>query len=138
MSRIPTFKRIYKTDYPPEQQDLVDKLSFSINIGFESVNGALNNAISLQDNVQCTVKSFNIEVDSTGKPKSASTFTLTSAGKLTGIMVLSAVNQTNSTVYPTATPFISFNVNSTLVSILNVSGLPANNVFFLTIVAFTN
>lgn len=116
---------------------MVERLSYSINIFADNINAALNKNISLQDNIQCTVKSFNIEVDSVGKPKNPTAFTLTSTGKLTGITVLTAINQTNSNIYPTGTPFISYNLNNTIVSITNVAGLPANNVFTLTVVAYT-
>lgn len=136
--KIPLFKRIYKSDYEKDQQDLIEKLSFSINVGMENFQGVLNNRTSLQDNIQCTLKSFNVTVDANGKPTNTSAFTLTSLGTLSGIVVLSAVNQTNSTVYPTSAPFISFNVNSNLVSITNIAGLPAGNNFLITVVAFTN
>lgn len=136
--RIPLFKRIYKSDYEKDQQDLIEKLSFSINVGMENFQGVLNNRTSLQDNIQCTLKTFNVTVDSSGKPTTTSAFTLTSLGTLSGIIVLNAVNQTNSTVYPTGTPFISFSVNSNLVSITNIAGLPAGNNFLITVVAFTN
>lgn len=134
--KLPSFKRLQKQDYPEESRDLVDRLSNSLNIGIETLYTLANNRISLGDNIACVVKSFEIKVDSTGKPISGTTnvefgTTITTA---VGVEVLRAQNSTNSTTYPTSAPFISYTQNGTSIDINNIAGLPANNTFLLTVV----
>lgn len=134
--KIPNFRRIFYTDYPQDQQPLIQKLSVTINNGFENPYNALQNNISLADNIACTVKQVTLTVDSTGTPTTATSFSVTTTGTLTGLTVMAATNQTTATVYPTGNPFISYTQNSQLITITNVAGLPANNSFLLTIVAW--
>lgn len=134
--KIPNFRRIFYTDYPQDQQSLIQKLSVTINNGFENPYNALQNNISLADNIACTVKTVSVTVDSTGTPTTSTSFSITTTGTLTGLMVLAATNTTSSTVYPTGCPFITYTQNSRLITITNVAGLPANNAFSLTVVAF--
>lgn len=136
--KIPSFRRIFKTDYKSEDQELVEKLAFSINVFNDNMTNAMNHQMSLADNIQCTLKTFNVKVTSGGEPATPVSFSLTSNGKLTGITVLSATNTTNPNVYPTSAPFITYSLNNNIVTIKNVAGLPVDNVFSLTIVAYTN
>lgn len=136
--RLPTFRRIFKTDYPEEQQSLVEKLSVTINDGFEQLYNAFTRNISVRDNIFCTVKNVEITVDSTGRPLNQSNagFKLDTVGTITGISVVRATNLTNSIVYPTGGVFISYSQDTGNISILNVAGLPANNKFQLVIIAW--
>jgi len=54
--KLPNFKRIFKSDYKTEFHSLIEPLSFSINNGIEVLYQTLNKAVSLKDNVACTVK----------------------------------------------------------------------------------
>jgi hypothetical protein len=51
-------------------------------------------------------------------------------------MVLSAINETNTSVYPTSTPFISFSQVGKTVTINNIKGLQSGYKYTLTLVAF--
>lgn len=134
--KLQGFRRIYKTDYPQDQQSLVDKLSVTINNGFESLYNAMSNSISLSDNISCTVQDITVTVDNTGKPTTSSSFQITTTGTIQGISVIRAINNTSSTVFPTAAPFLTYSQNSQLISISNIAGLPANNSFTLRCIAW--
>lgn len=134
--KFPTFKRIYKTDYPSEQQALVDKLSETINNGFEVVYNAMSRNVNLGDNVACTVKILTVKVDSSGTPSSSLSFKIDTVGQIKGIQVIKAENLTDSSIYVDSTPFLSYTQDNTTVTVNNIKGLPANNTFSLTVVAW--
>ena len=48
--KLPLFRRLFKTDFKQEFQELVDQLSVSINVGIENLYDALNRKLSLRDN----------------------------------------------------------------------------------------
>lgn len=133
---LPTFKRLNKQDYKENDRDLVDRLSVSLNIGIETLYQLANKRISLADNIQAVIRTFEIRVNADGIPVSGTTnlsvgTTLTS---IVGVTVLRAQNTENSTIYPTGSPFISFTQNGNSIDINHIAGLPANNTFQLTIV----
>lgn len=134
--KLGNFKRIFKTDYATEVQATIEKLALTINNGFESLYNAMAKGISLSDNIACTVKKVTVKVDSSGSPLSTLSFSLDVKGQIKGISVIRADNLTNSSTYPTSTPFITFTQNDTIVTITNIVGLPANNNFEITLIAW--
>lgn len=135
--RLPSSKRITKTDYDKKYQDLIDTLSYTINYQLESLFEALNNGSSLTDNLKCTSKSVTLQVDATGRPLSTTSFSLDVPGRIAGIECIRATNSTNSGVYPTSAPFVSFNQpNNNIITITNVTGLQAGNTYVLRLIAW--
>lgn len=134
--RLPNFKRLFTNDFEEQFKSLINQLSVSINIGFENLYQALNNNISLKDNVACTVKTLTVNLVSGGTPKTPTSFQLDKAGTVLGLTVLRAVNLTNSSVYPTSGVFISWTQTNNGVLINNITGLQTNQNYQLTIVAY--
>lgn len=134
--KLPNFRRIIKNDYDPEDHKLVETLSFSLNNGIEVLYQALNKAITLEDNIACTVKQITIEVGSTGAPKTKTSFNLNNTNRVLGLLVLNAINTKNPSILPEAGVFISFFQENKTVSINAIKGLPADQPFTLTVVAF--
>lgn len=135
--KLPNNLRINKTDYPEESRDIVDKLAASLNPSIDALFNLGNNRVSLKDNVFCVVNNVTVTVDDTGAPTTSTGISIGSTVKtVLGSTVLAAQNQTNSNVYPTAQPFISFTQNGSTFVLNNVAGLPTNNKFTLTIVVW--
>lgn len=135
--KIQAYRRIYKTDYEQQYQKLIDTLSVSLNAAFDSLFGALNNGISLNDNIACTVKDISVQVDSSGKPLQTTTFAITTTtGAISGIQVIKATNTDSSSVYPISQPFITYTQNNTIITIVNISGLQASAHYTLRVVAY--
>lgn len=134
--KLPNFKRIVKSDYKQEFHGIIENLSFSLNNGIEVLYQALNRAISLKDNVACTVMDVIIEVDSEGTPKVRTSFLLNSTNRVLGVSVLNAVNSRNPTILPTSGVFVYFTQENKTLFIKGVKGLPADQQFTLTLVAF--
>lgn len=134
---LPPFKRIYKTDYQQQYWSLMDLLSFALNTAFGSIYQVLTNNVSLSDNIYCIKNDVLVQVDSKGNVLGGTTMNITITGfKAIGMTVLNAVNQTNPNIYPTSQPFITFLQTNTGLQLNNIQGLPANNKFLLTIVAW--
>lgn len=134
--QIPSFKRILNSDYAAQFQQLVSTLGFTINNAIENINDALDNEISLQDNILCTVKTFSVQVDSTGKPTTSTTFPLSFTGTCLGITMINIINTTNSASYPTGGVTISFSQTQSGIQLNNLTGLAANNTYSITVVAW--
>jgi hypothetical protein len=134
--KLPLFRRLFKTDFKQEFQELVDQLSVSINVGIENLYDALNRKLSLRDNILCTVKELEITVSPTGIPITTSIIQLDISGRVDGVIVISAVNITDSSVYPSSGVFVSWTQNQNGILINHITGLPANQKFRVKMVAF--
>lgn len=120
---LPSFKRLFTNDYKKEYQELVQQLSDSLNTGIETLYFLGNKKISLRDNILCSVKDVELIVNGSGTPTSIVNVGFDVSGKVEGVEVIRADNLTNSTVYPTNAPFISFQQTSTSIIINNITGL---------------
>lgn len=134
--KIPTFRRLVKSDYAKEFSSLIDTLSFTINNGVEVLYQALNKSLSLKDNIACTVKDVQVELKADGTLRSAVSFSLDTSNRILGVLVLNAINVNNSTILPDSMPFVSFSQSGKTVTINAVKGLPVSQKFTLTVVAF--
>lgn len=134
--KLPLFRRLFKTDFRQEFQDLVDQLSVSINVGIENLYDALNRKLSLRDNILCTVKELDITANADGTPTTTSIIQLDIAGRIDGVVVLSALNITNANIYPTSGVFVSWTQTQNGILINNITGLPAGQRFKVKMVAF--
>lgn len=126
MGRVPDIKRIQKSDFAEEDQEMVDKLAFPINSFFEQTRSALDHNIDFT-NLNQEVITLETMVDVNGMPTLETKYKTTLKTKVVGQVCINAFNLTNNTLYPVSAPFLSFEQNANIVTILNVSGLqPAN------------
>lgn len=136
--KLPSFKRLFKGDFKPDDQELVDKLSYTINSGLETLYDALNKRLTFDDNFNSSKHSITVTVDANGKPTQATSFTTSINGSLSGIIVIKAINSTTysaSPTYPTSAPFISYTQSNQQVTITNIKGLTAGIAWTLSVIA---
>lgn len=134
--KLPSFRRLFSSDYPKQFQSLIDILSVSLNNGIDVLYNALNNNLSLRDNINATVRDITVTVDANGNPNTSSAFTLNTSNKVDGVIVISAINQVDSRVYPTSGVFISGAQSGKVYNINNIAGLQANQQYIIRAVAF--
>lgn len=132
--KLQSFKKLVKTDYAEEFQAFVETLSGSINSGIENLYTALNKRLTLRDNLACTVKDIEVEVNSSGIPKQTLNITTDLDTRVEGIQVIYVLNKTSTTVYVTGTPFISYEITQTGIKVNHIAGLHANNKYLLRLV----
>lgn len=129
--KLPSFRRLFTQDYPKEFKKLVDILSVSLNNGIEVLYEALDNSLTLRDNISGTVKDITISVNSAGTPNVSAIIILNNNNTVDGVLVLSAINQVNPAVYPTGGVFISGSQSGNQYIINNITGLQPNTSYTL-------
>lgn len=136
--KLPLYRRIFKSDYSEDDQTLVEKMSVSINNGFDTLFELSNKKISLKDNVDCTVKTLTLAVDANGIPTTPTAFSLDTTSRIGGISVYRVDNLTNTQIYPTGAPFVSFSQTDRGVTINHITGLQPNYQWQISVVAYGN
>jgi len=135
MAKINNYKAISYTDYSEEAAELMEDLADILNPFMREVTDAINGNIDF-DNLQQNIVELQVTVNSSGVPN----VTRLNVGRssIKGLDVINARNLTNSSVYPTAKPFISFSptTSSNVITLNNISGLPSGNRFALTIIVY--
>lgn len=132
--KIPSYRRLNKVDYEEKDQPLIERLSYTVNIGFETLYQALSNRLTFGDNFNGIIRTLKVSTDSNAALKgnnSISTSGITT--QVNGTIVLNLNNLTNPNVYPTVAPFISFTQGSGNISINNITGLVASTNYSLTV-----
>jgi hypothetical protein len=93
----------------------------------------LNNGLTFADNIKSTINTFQVKVDSTGKPTTTVTITKSNTSNIIGLIVVKAVNLTNSNSYVTNAPFVSYTETTNTLVINNITGLIAGNSYNITV-----
>lgn len=132
--KLSNFQEFTKETFPSKYQDLCDVIGNAFNnFGRQVTQGLNNNQITVTDNLNEQYKTITVTVDATGKPTQTLTYKSSLSTVTQGIVVVKAVNATNSTTYPTGTPFLTWVDNSGTVTISNITNLQANNQYTLTL-----
>ncbi len=129
--RIPDIKRIQKEDFPKDQQDLIEKLSFPLNSFMEQARSAFQNIL----NLKMELITLTVTVDAAGAPNVPTRYKSSLNTNVTGSVCISATNLTDSTVFPISQPFISFTQSGDLIGVNNISGLQADNKYKLVVLS---
>lgn len=134
MARVPDIKRIQKSDFEEEYQELVDKLAFPINSFFEQTRSAFDRNIDFR-NLNQEVINIDITVDAFGIPTLEAKYRSTLKTKVLGHSCINAINISGTAGFPTGQPFLTFVQNNNIVTILNVTGLPADTKYTLVVLS---
>ncbi len=122
MSKADNLRRLTEDgEFTDEQRQVIRKVAEVFNFHVEQIINILNGNLDFE-NLKTKLVQFDVTVSSTGVPIAKTSFR-SSVGSL-GCSVISAVNQVNSAIYPTSTPFISFSpVGNGIYDVKHVSGL---------------
>lgn len=134
--KLSNYKRIISTDFDEKDQPLVEKMGRNLNDGIDNLYFALNNKLTFEDNFLCTVKDLEVTVDASGNPTTRTSILLGTTNTVKGTQVISTVNKTSATGYPTGCPFISYTQNGNTLFIDNITGLLPNNRYIVRFIAF--
>ncbi len=136
MPKLASYKRIITNDYAKEDKKLVEQLAGPINDGFNELYFATNGRLSVRENIYCTYKEFDVEVDAAGNPTGRTVITLTYNTPVLGCEVIRAENQDNSSIYPTGAPFVSYSQDNNTIIINNITSLAAGSRWRVRIIAW--
>lgn len=125
--KVPTFKRLNKNDYPEEFRDLIEKLSFIINDGFDVVYTALDGRISPENQLEI-IKDATLQVNDDGIPQARinCTFTGSRIKKAVGCLVINVANVNNPVLYPDSGVTASWVQEGESITITHLTGLQPN------------
>lgn len=137
MSTLPTFKSLQASDFDEQYQDLINKLATIFNNEIQSIFSALNNGVSLKDNILCVVKDVPVVVDANGNTTNTANFSIDVPNmRVRGCTVIRCVNTSNNSLFPTGAPFVSYTPGTQQVTINNVTGLIPGQQWTLTVIAW--
>lgn len=122
VGKAPDLKRITKEDFPAEYQQLIEKLAFPLNSHMEQVRNLFNKGIDFENLTQELI-TLKFQTNENSKPINALSFKSNLRNRIKGIVVCSANITSSNNTYLQAAPFISFSQNTSIVSVLNISGL---------------
>ena len=137
MSKPQNFKRVVVENFEAKDRELVGKLAYSLNGFADDVLSALNNNLSIEDNLNIVKKDITITLDKKGAITGGNGIKTNLKRACSGILVIKVINKTAPLVYPSGTPFISFTEPSSgQLVINNITNLTAGNSYSLKIVLF--
>jgi hypothetical protein len=124
VAKLSSYRRIVEQDYDPSYKSLITNLSTTINSSFEELYNSFNNNITFGDNINCTISSFTVTVDTNGIPTNSTSFKLAN-GQTTaqGLWVIDVTGAKDPTLLPSSGVFVSFVRSESSVVIKNVKGL---------------
>lgn len=142
--KLPSFKRLNESDYDQDQRSLVARLAASLNEGIDNLYLAINNRLTLKENIQCTVKDIDIYVNVNGVPVGQALIKLDAQGgtqtqvdrKIIGLTVLRYQSLSGNPAYPTSGVTVSWSQIQTGIQLDHVTGLIPGNLYRLTIVCW--
>lgn len=139
--KLPTFRRVFSSDYNTQYKQLLDALSGTINTGIEVLYNVLNNNVSLSDNIACTVGTFTVKVNSDGSLPSTqgtvATVKLNNTQTVQGVVVLNVTDtSTTGSSAPAGAVMVSYSVSGQTLNITSVTGLIASHSYNIKVVAF--
>jgi hypothetical protein len=127
--------QIRSEDFKKEDQDAISKLAGVLNPFLQEVVDFADKRIDFDNRVENLI-TIEMTVDSTGTPVLNDKVNVRKSN-VRGITVINAINMTNRQIYPSGQPFISFNpLGGTTIQINNITNLPENNKFRLTMVVY--
>lgn len=124
---LPSLRKLFKADFKPEFQELIETMIPTVNNGIEVLYELGNGKISIKDNLAGVVRDIDLSVNAQGIPVSLSTFTLNSGDRILGATVIKTENLTNSSIYPTSAPFITYSQLENRITINHITGLVSGN-----------
>lgn len=128
--KINSVKRLNKEDFPDEDQELIEKLSYSVNPFFEQIYSAFTNGLTFKDNFYGQAVTLTTKVNANIPVNNEIKYTLKTRPQT--ILVLNVVNNTDNTPL-TGSPYAGFRLNGNNLTIEYITGLVDNKEYTLSL-----
>lgn len=133
--KLTNTRQIRAEDFEDDYSQLTSQLGTILNSFMQEVVELSDGRIDFENKVE-TIRTFDITVGENGVPTQSFKLNV-DKGNIRGIQVIRAINLTNTTSYPTSSPFITWNpIGGTLVEVKHITGLLPNNKYKLTIITY--
>lgn len=135
MARISEFRRLNPQDVDPDDQSVVETLGYTLNPFMQEVADAINGNLDF-DNLNFEILTFDISVDSEGKPIQTNKIAVNKTNPL-GIDVIRIINKQNPTNLSDSSPFIHFTpLGNGFVRMDKIIGIQPNDKHLIRIVVY--
>lgn len=128
--------RIKANDFPEDQKEFADALGGALNPFIDKLVIGFNKNFTVDDNLPFEFKTLDTKVDGSGVPQINGAIS-TNLKNLKGYVCINVINLDGTTAYPTATPFLSIEVNTNIVNIRHIAGLSSGVNYRLTLLAIS-
>ena len=128
--KLPTPKKINVNDYSSASKGDMDKLARSINPFFDDIVRALKKGLTVEANLPFEYVTLEVEVNTSGVPKNNTLISSTLSATIKGCIVVSVQNLTDATPL-NGSPFVNYTLNGKVLTVSQVTGLPANKKYKL-------
>lgn len=135
MAKIGNFKRLTSESVEPEYRDLIQVIAGSTNDFADEVTTALNNNLTVDENLNMQYKTLEFSVAATGVPTITTQFKSTLKSRVRGMQVIKVENLTNPNVFLTGAPFITFTETNQVVTVSHITGLAVSNKYRVTVLS---
>ncbi len=135
MAKIGNFKRLTSESVEPEYRDLLQVIAGSTNDFADEVTIALNNNLTVDENLNMQYKTLEFSVAATGVPTITTQFKSTLKSRVRGMQVIKVENLTNPNVFLTGAPFITFTETNQVVTVSHITGLAVSNKYRVTVLS---
>ncbi len=133
MGKLQIPSKVRLEDHKAEDRDLVDKIARSVNPFMDDVYRQLNGNLGF-DNLNRLLATVEVKIGAAGEVLNEPQIrTASLKSKISGLVVIYAENTTNSAIYPTNSPFISFSTGTQTLTIKSITGLPSNSIWKLVV-----
>lgn len=128
--------RIKANDFPEDQKEFADALGGALNPFIDKLVIGFNKNFTVDDNLPFEFRTLDIKVDGSGTPQVNGAIS-TNLKNLKGYICINVINLDGTATYPTATPFLSTEVNVNIVKIRHIAGLPSGVNYRLTLLGIS-
>ncbi len=128
--------RIKANDFPEDQKEFADALGGALNPFIDKLVIGFNKNFTVDDNLPFEFRTLDIKVDGSGTPQINGAIS-TNLKNLKGYICINVINLDGTATYPTATPFLSTEVNVNIVKIRHIAGLPSGINYRLTLLGIS-
>lgn len=132
MSKIEIPSKIRAENFKEEDRPVVSGIGAIYNQFVDQIYFLLNGNIDFE-NLNRQLVTVSIAMDSTNKVINSPSVKFDLRSKIQGVSCVKAQCLNNPLLYPSSTPFISFNINGSSIVITNITGLQANSQWNLTL-----
>lgn len=128
--------KLKTNDFEEKDKEFVEALGGILNPFIDNIVRGFNKNFSVDDNLPFEFRTIDVTVDINGNPISVTSFT-TNLVNIKGYVCINVIDIQNTQIYPTGTPFISFEISGTTVKIKNIASLPSGATYRLVLLGIS-
>lgn len=130
--KIKSPRKLRSEDFPKEQQAAFEPVISTLNSFYDDFTFLTNKRIG-SDNINWQIAEIDVKTTAGSLIENPISLRLNLTTRGVGAVVLNATNKTNSSVYPSGTPFISAIFSDGFMKIQNITSLGASASYKLTV-----